>query len=117
MNNLMRFSFVGEAHEDLESLVEAVWWDDTGHVEGIVSAQKTKELQQLVPDVTFSPLEERDWLKEDEQRLPPLEVGPFFIHGPHYSGEKRGWEIESAHAFGSGHHPTTHRCLSVLLEL
>jgi ribosomal protein L11 methyltransferase len=117
MNDLVRFNFVGEFPEELDPFVQAVWWDEEGNVEGIVSDRNQVHLQKLVPHATFSPLEERDWLKEDEENLPPLEVGPFFIHGPHYTGEKRGWAIESAHAFGSGHHPTTHRCLSALLQL
>jgi ribosomal protein L11 methyltransferase len=117
MNHRMYFNFIGEIPDELDPLVEAIWWDESGKVEGIVSAQNCEMVQSLVPDITFTSVEERDWLKEDEERLPPLEVGPFFIHGPHFQGEKKGWEIESAHAFGSGHHPTTHRCLSVLLQL
>lgn len=117
MNEFLNFKFFGAIPDNLENIVEAIWWGEEGIVEGIVSAQKSETLLNLVPDGILSPLEDRDWLKEDEERLPPLEVGPFFIHGPHYTGEKKGWEIESANAFGSGHHPTTHRCLETLLQL
>jgi ribosomal protein L11 methyltransferase len=117
MNDFLSFKFTGVAPPELEDVAEAIWWNDDESVEGIISISKSQLILDLVPHAFLSPLEERDWLKEDEQRLPPLEVGPFFIHGPHYISEKKGWVIESAHAFGSGHHPTTHRCLETLLNL
>jgi ribosomal protein L11 methyltransferase len=59
--------------------------------------------------------ENRDWLAESYQALPPFTVGSFYIYGSHYDGEKPDDKIplliEAATAFGSGEHGTTSRCI------
>ncbi len=118
--------------EFLGDAVESMWWGEDGLVTGIITAESRKDVEekaalffqeigQKSPNIQFSPLEERDWLQEDQLKLSPIEVGPFFIYPPHYEGKvppgKKGFKIDSPHAFGSGHHETTRSCLSMLHDL
>lgn len=70
---------------------------------------------------TVEELEDRDWLAESYNALPPFSVGPFFIYGSHYDGAAPEGSIplliEAATAFGSGMHGTTSRCLLALVHL
>jgi ribosomal protein L11 methyltransferase len=74
-----------------------------------------------LPDPLFSDLEklpEKDWLAENRQSFPPIDVGTFFIHGSHYEGlipqNKHVLKIDAALAFGSGEHASTKGCLLAL---
>lgn len=112
--------------ENLPEEVDGFWWDET-HAYGIV--KKNQELRiapilsQLfkIQNISFEPIDQKDWLKENQNHLPPIETGPFFIYGPHFEGKipegKLPLKIDSPHAFGSGHHPTTLSCLEALLLL
>ncbi|GHU11443.1 ribosomal protein L11 methyltransferase [Alphaproteobacteria bacterium] len=57
-----------------------------------------------------------DWLKKCFENFKPIQVGNFYIFGPHLRNkpvplDKIGIEIAAATAFGTGEHPTTNRCL------
>ena len=77
-----------------------------------------------LPDPLNAELEklpEKDWVAENRQSFPPIDVGSFFIHGSHYEGdipkEKHVLKIDAALAFGSGEHASTKGCLQALDHL
>lgn len=75
----------------------------------------------VIEDLRIEELEERDWLAESYNALPPFDVGPFFVYGSHYTGPKPDGLIplliEAATAFGSGEHGTTSQCMMALAHL
>lgn len=66
-------------------------------------------------------LENRDWLKENQESFQPLEVGKFYIYGSHITnptpGQLLSLKIDAATAFGSGNHGSTKGCLLALSKL
>lgn len=78
--------------------------------------------QALQPhDLIEKEIEDVNWLEESYKSFPPFEIGPFFIHGSHYTGEippsMIPLLIDAATAFGSGEHGTTRGCLEALIAL
>src|SRR6185295_18169939 len=69
-------------------------------------------------DVVFETVAQKDWVATSLERLKPVRVGRFVVHGAHDRGKIRpnqiGIEIEAALAFGTGHHGTTQGCLAAL---
>ena len=69
-------------------------------------------------DFTISEIPEIDWVSKVQRDLKPVRVGRFWVHGSHLRDavpeDVIPLEIESSMAFGTGHHPTTAGCLSVL---
>jgi ribosomal protein L11 methyltransferase len=66
-------------------------------------------------------LEPRDWLRENQESFPPIEIGQFYIYGSHIMSPTPGTsfplKIDAATAFGSGNHGSTKGCLQALSEL
>lgn len=66
-------------------------------------------------------LEQRDWLRENQESFPPLEIGQFYIYGSHIKeptpGQLHPLRIDAATAFGSGNHGSTRGCLLTLSKL
>jgi len=66
-------------------------------------------------------LPDKDWVAQSERGLPPIEAGPFFVHGSHFKGNppkgKRAFLIDAGMAFGTGRHETTRGCLLALTRL
>jgi len=117
--------------EILPEEVEAFWWDEA-HAYGIVQKNQQSiittflsnlfKIQNLPFTISFEAIEKKDWLQENQNQLPPIDIGPFFIYGPHYEGNLPNGGIpavliDSPHAFGSGHHPTTLSCLEALHQI
>ncbi|MBL0941889.1 MAG: 50S ribosomal protein L11 methyltransferase [Alphaproteobacteria bacterium] len=73
------------------------------------------------PTLSMEKLPEKDWLTENYQAFPAIQVGSFFIHGSHIKGnipkERITLQIDAATAFGTGEHATTHGCLVALEAL
>ncbi len=73
------------------------------------------------PAVSVEPVEDRDWVRESQERLHPLEAGRFVLYGSHdrdrRSPGKINLEINAGLAFGSGHHATTLGCLLALNDV
>lgn len=71
--------------------------------------------------ITIEEMEDRNWLAESYQALPPLNIGSFFVYGSHYDGEvpagKTPLLIEAATAFGSGEHGTTSACMLAIEQV
>ena len=60
--------------------------------------------------------ENRDWIKEYQNSIKPIEIGSFYIR-PQWEDKienKIDIQINPALAFGSGHHETTSSCIEVL---
>lgn len=72
-------------------------------------------------DADISELEDRDWLKENQESFQPIEVGQFYIYGSHIDQPQPGARIplliDAATAFGSGNHGSTKGCLDALSTL
>ena len=81
----------------------------------------TQETHRMLSDYEFSvienePLDEENWLEKCFENFKPINVGGFYIYGPHlrranHPSDKMMIEIAAATAFGTGEHPTTNRCL------
>jgi ribosomal protein L11 methyltransferase len=73
------------------------------------------------PAVTIEPVAEEDWLKRGLKDLPPLSIGPFFVHGAHVEEPPPygsiALKVEAGMAFGTGHHASTAGCLEALASL
>ena len=65
--------------------------------------------------------DKRDWLAENRADFPPLQIGPFWVHGSHIDTPPpagcHSLLVDAALAFGSGSHPTTMGCLMALVQL
>jgi ribosomal protein L11 methyltransferase len=83
-------------------------------IESVVDTETAKAL-------TFSSIEERDWVENALANLKPVRAGRILVHGAHDRGRLSandiGVEIEAALAFGTGHHGTTLGCLIALDEV
>jgi len=70
---------------------------------------------------TVAKLPQRNWVLESRKGLPPIEAGPFFIHGAHDRDKvpagKIALEIDAGMAFGTGRHETTMGCVKAMLRL
>lgn len=73
------------------------------------------------PPVNIEPVENRDWVRESQERLHPIAAGRFMLYGSHdrdrRSPGKVNLEINAGLAFGSGHHATTLGCLLALSDI
>jgi ribosomal protein L11 methyltransferase len=74
-----------------------------------------------ITDPEIVDLEQRDWLRENQESFPPLEIGQFYIYGSHITdptpGQLAPLIIDAATAFGSGNHGSTRGCLLALSQL
>lgn len=80
-------------------------------------------LRALIPsaadaDAVIEQLDDEDWVTASQAGLDPFTVGRFYIR---LSGEPApanaaliDLKVDASRAFGTGHHPTTHGCLSAL---
>lgn len=75
-----------------------------------------EEAKIAAPDYELHELPQKNWLKENLMKFPPLDFGRYFIYGSHieYPQIPEGkipLLIDAATAFGSGEHATTQGCL------
>lgn len=74
-----------------------------------------------LPEWALTYHDKRDWLAENRADFPPLQIGPFWIHGSHITDRPpvgcHRLLVDAALAFGSGTHPTTMGCLMGLVQL
>jgi ribosomal protein L11 methyltransferase len=74
-----------------------------------------------ITDPEIVDLEQRDWLRKNQESFPPLEIGQFYIYGSHIAdptpGQLLPLIIDAATAFGSGNHGSTRGCLLALSQL
>jgi len=118
----------------LEDRVEASWWDtDSNRLSGMVAVDQRAPFEALLTELThelgcgpvqlaFEPLKDRDWLRDEQRRLPPLPIGCFWLYfnahaRPEAPADAIPLFISDAGAFGSGHHITTHQCLLALEQM
>lgn len=75
----------------------------------------------LIPQMTVSPVMEKDWISAVYQGFPPLLIGRFYVYGSHIQEPPPAGliplHIEAATAFGSGQHESTEGCLTALSQL
>ncbi len=70
------------------------------------------------PHLKFDLVPQRDWLAENLNAFPPVQIGRYFIHGSQYEtpppAGSRPICLDPGTAFGSGEHASTAGCLEVL---
>ena len=112
------------------------WWQDkvskSWVIEVLVERDNLTQLHHIIgalheafkitlADVEIIDLEQRDWLRENQESFPPLEIGQFYIYGSHIKDPAPGQLfpliIDAATAFGSGNHGSTRGCLLTLSKL
>ncbi len=112
------------------------WWEDktsrTWVLEVLFERENLIQVSQFISklneafkiaitDPEIVDLEQRDWLRENQESFPPLEIGQFYIYGSHIQdptpGQLLPLIIEAATAFGSGNHGSTRGCLLALSQL
>jgi ribosomal protein L11 methyltransferase len=112
------------------------WWQDRATkswvIEALVESDNLRQLhhfirvlneafQVVLIDADIVDLEQRDWLRENQESFPPLEIGQFYIYGSHIKDPSPGTLfpllIDAATAFGSGNHGSTRGCLLTLSKL
>lgn len=86
-----------------------------GDVEEALGCAGIIELLIPVSDARVEELEDRDWVSQSLEGLPPVDTGRFIVAGSHAiaasSPGKTAVLIEAGPAFGTGHHGTTLGCL------
>jgi ribosomal protein L11 methyltransferase len=86
--------------------------------ERISSALEEAGQKELLDQVVYSPLENRNWATAWQERYRPIPIGdklvvvPTWLENP-YPERTPVW-MDPGMAFGSGTHPTTQLCLSLL---
>lgn len=79
------------------------------------------DLSRVLESFDIGEIPKTDWLQKVYEELKPFSVGPFFIYGSDYQGDKPDGStpllIEAAAAFGSGAHETTKGCVMAMLDL
>jgi len=92
-----------------------VYADD---VESALGCAGVIELLIPVVDARVEELEDRDWVTQSLEGLPPVSTGRFIVAGSHAIAAsapgKTAVMIEAGPAFGTGHHGTTLGCLEAL---
>src|SRR5258708_16690536 len=98
-------------------------WDITGHSADPPDEDSIRGLVGLaagdavVESIVFDTVEAKDWGKESLLGLVPVAAGRFVVHGHHDRAKvppnNLGIQIEAALAFGTRHHGTPRRCLSL----
>lgn len=101
---------------------------DTSHVQALYASQaeaeaamKALKLDDSV-EAFVTQLPDTDWVSLSQAGLPPVEAGPFWIHGDHDAnnippGTPHPIMINAGLAFGTGHHGTTKGCLLIFDQL
>jgi len=72
------------------------------------------------PSYHLTVLPDQDWVAHSAIATPPVVVGDFYVHTPHYPpSEMHRFSlcIGATMAFGSGHHDTTQGCLKLIQDL
>ena len=112
------------------------WWEDktsrTWVIEVLFERENLIQVSQFISkineafkisiiDPEIIDLEQRDWLRENQESFPPLEIGQFYIYGSHINDptpcQLLPLIIDAATAFGSGNHGSTRGCLLALSHL
>ena len=74
-----------------------------------------------VPILSFSQVEDFDWVSKVQETFVPINVGKFFIHCSELKdsldNKLINIEINAGRAFGTGEHETTSNCLRALSDL
>jgi len=84
--------------------------------------QRIRELitDQAPPNLHIEYIAEKNWLLENRNHFPPLEIGEFYIHASHLPASRThnySLKLDAGTAFGSGEHATTAGCLMALQDV
>ncbi|RUM68884.1 MAG: 50S ribosomal protein L11 methyltransferase [Sulfurovum sp.] len=89
--------------------------DLTSVKDSLVSFMHTLD-NSIQIEYTLQEKENKDWVKQYQDSVQPVEVGKFYIFPSWYEAKQDfiNIKIDPALAFGSGHHPTTFACLEAI---
>jgi len=102
--------------------IEAIHFEPF-NTEAVQSSLDTLSTQLDIPAPRFEihKKEQQDWLKQNRESFPALEIGAFYIHGSHLkpssNSELKSLKIDASVAFGTGSHETTKGCIHALESL
>lgn len=69
----------------------------------------------------IAPVPDRDWVRESQENLPPLQAGRYYVHGSHDAPARApnriDLTIDAGPAFGTGRHGSTSGCLLAISTL
>jgi ribosomal protein L11 methyltransferase len=110
-------AFEGDVEGDASWLVE-VHLSQEPDKERLTALVREVCADGQLPEITFEPVAEANWVAASLAGLAPVRVGRFVVHGAHDRAKVKpnqiGIEIEAALAFGTGHHGTTQGCLAAI---
>lgn len=90
---------------------------DEAAVEASVSAAATVA-GVSAPEISVTPVVEKDWVAEVEKTLTPIHVPPYYVFGSHIHETPPknaiAIQVDAGLAFGTGNHETTQGCLMAL---
>ena len=98
-------------------------WLIEAYFEERPDAATADALRALIPsaagvDAVIEQLDDEDWVTASQSGLDPFTVGRFYVRlsgePPPEDGSLIDLQVDASRAFGTGHHPTTHGCLSAL---
>ncbi len=98
-------------------------WEIHAYYSAKPKSQDIKYLRQYIPgssdiEPVIEKLGDEDWLSMSQEGLEPIRAGRFYVHTPHMPASDapdiRNFSIDAGLAFGTGHHETTHGCLTML---
>ena len=76
---------------------------------------------KITSDISIEVIEDKDWIKEYQEQLEPVEIGRFFVTSSLRKQtcpeNKTPIYIEASRAFGTGDHSTTSLCIKAMEEL
>ncbi|PIZ30966.1 MAG: 50S ribosomal protein L11 methyltransferase [Alphaproteobacteria bacterium CG_4_10_14_0_8_um_filter_53_9] len=104
--------FKGDATADSDCF-DVTLWVEEGALAGVREA-----IAPWWADAAFTPVDDRDWVAENQASFPPLTIGQWRIVRD--DADETGDHvlvIKPAHAFGSGEHATTQQCLAAYERL
>ncbi len=97
-----------------EDSLETIKWG----IEQFSEALSKATSKNIDIDIEIEKKENKDWIKEYQTNIQPIEVGEFYIH-PTWQSPKEAYTnivINPSLAFGTGEHPTTFSCLKAISE-
>ena len=100
--------FIIRSEDELETII----WGLEQFSEALQKALNTP----IEIDFTLTKEKNSDWVKEFQESITPVEIGPFYIY-PTWEepkSDKVNIVLDPALAFGTGHHPTTATCLQAI---
>ena len=113
----------------IEAADDDIWYVEAYFAKELHKQSFDKNLQnfsttnnlEIIVDISFATIEDKDWVAEYQKQLIPIRIGKFFITALHQLDQCPPdclpIVLQASRAFGTGDHPTTAGCLEAMEEL